>query len=157
MTKEITKSIILQEIQDKLKLREFAPANFLFDETVVPVYNIERHLEEWTTKEKTVSITAANSFIFYTVPQNERWHLRAYWVLFLMTGAIKATGILVQRKKYPITFYLDLTKGQEVTYLVNLPNPVVLEPGDQLQAYIDTYVSTQDLRLYIDYMREEIR
>ena len=46
MTKEITKSFILQQIQDKFRLREFTAENFLFSETVIPIYNVENHLEE---------------------------------------------------------------------------------------------------------------
>jgi len=158
MTKEITKAIVLQEMQDKFKLREFEPAKFLFNETVVPVYNIEAHLETWMVAESTVSITSATSFVFFTVPQNERWLLRAYALIFGATGAIKASGLLVYRTTAPtIAMYLDLTKGQEISYLRTMETTVPLNAGDTLRVLIDTYVSTQDLRVRIDYMKEEIR
>ena len=158
MTKEITKAYILQQLQDKFKLREFEPGNFLFSETVIPVYNIEPHLSTWEVKEKTVNITSADSFTFFTVPFNERWTLRAYQLIFQMTGAIKASGLLVShRPTDPDYIYLDLKKGQEVSYLVNLPQHVVLDPENMLKVLIDTYVSPQDLIVRVDVKREEIR
>ena len=159
MTKEITKSIILQEIQDKLKLREFEPDNFLFSETVIPTYNIEQHLLHWEVLVETVSITSATNFLFFTVPDNERWTLRAYSLYYGMTGAIKGTGLyMINRPGGNTTsFFLDLKKNQEVSYLVNLPFPVVIDAGTELRYLIDTYVTTQDLTVRCDVMREEIR
>ena len=158
MTKEITKAIILQEIQDKLKLREFEPANFLFDETVVPVYNIESHLAAWVVETQTVSITSADAFLFFTVPQTERWTLRAYMLIFGMTGAHKASGVYIAHRPAPSGYiYLDLKKGQDVSYLVNLPVPVLLGPNTRLYVLIDDYTSTQSLDIKIDVLKEEIR
>jgi hypothetical protein len=160
MTKEITKAIIMQEIRDKFRLREFAPAKFLFDETVVPVYNIEPHLLRWEVLEKTVSITSAAGFVFWTVPQTERWLLRGYTVTFGMTGAIKGTGLYISNRPPPTAgnaIFLDMIKGQEVSYLVTLATPVVLDPGNAIRYLIDTYVSTQDLIIHIDVQKEEIQ
>ena len=158
MTKEITKANILQEMQDKFRLREFAPSKFLFDETVVPVYEIEQHSQDWIAKEATVSITSAAAFTFFSVPINERWYLRSYTLIFGATGPHKASGMFIGRRDYPtIPLYLDLTKGQEVSYLTVLPHLAVLNQGDLLRVLIDTYVSTQDLTVHIDYRREEIR
>ena len=158
MTKEITKAFILQQLQDKFKLREFEPGKFLFSETVLPVYNVEPHLSTWEVLETTVSITSAAAFNFFIVPDNERWTLRAYQLLFGMTGAIKASGLLIShRPTYLDSIYLDLKKGQEVSYLVNLPQLVVLQPGNTLRVLIDTYVTTQDLTVHVDIKREEIR
>ena len=158
MTKEITKAIILQEIQDKFGLREFEPANFLFDEKVVPIYNVGQHLITAATQTKAISITSASGFLFYTVPQNEKWSLRSYELIFGSTGPHKATGLYISRKDTPgPTIYLDMKKGQEVSYLVNLPTLVTLRPGDGISVYFDTYVSTQNLSVVIDYTREIIR
>ena len=158
MTKEITKANILQEMQDKFKLREFESVKFLFEETVVPVYNIEQHLEKWEVDVKTVSITSASSFEFFEVPANERWKLRSYFVVYLATGAIKGSGLFIDKRPCPGCFiYLDLVKGQEVSYIVNLPQLVTLNPGNKLEYLIDTYVSTQNLQIFIDVMKEEIR
>ena len=158
MTKEITKANILQEIQDKFKLRELMPEKFSFSEMVIPVYDIESHLGKWDTETKTVSITSIAGFTFFTVPANERWFLRAYQLVFGATGAIKATGVLIiNRAGAGDYIYLDMVKGQEVSYVINLPNPVLLNPGNRLQIYIDTYVSTQNLSLIIDVLKEEIR
>ena len=158
MTKEITKAFIIQQIEDKFKLRDFEPEKFLFSETVIPVYNIEPHLSAWEVKASTVNITSAEAYTFFTVPDTERWTLRSYQLLFQATGAIKASGLLVSHR--PLTadsIYLDLKKGQEVSYLVNLPQLVVLQPGNLLRVLIDTYVSPQDLIVRIDVKREEIR
>ena len=158
MTKEITKAYILQQLQDRFKLREFEAAAFLFDETVVPTYNIGPHLGRFEVKHATVSITSATGFAFFTVPQTERWTLRAYQVIYGMTGAIKGTGLYAIWRPGAVDYiYFDMTKGQEVSYLINLPVPVVLESSTRLFYNIDTYVSTQDLTIDIDVMVEEIR
>ena len=158
MTKEITKAIILQEIQDKLKLREFIPASFLFDETVVPVYNVEQHLVVPAIKYAERSIIAGGmGFDFFTVPNDEKWTLNKYDVVFMASGAYSVTGAYIKRFTGADNIYLDMTLGQTVSYHVNLPCPLVLYPGDAINIYIDGYTSTANLRLYIDVMKEEIR
>ena len=159
MTKEITKAKILQEIQDKFGLREFEAAKFLFDETVVPVYNIEGHLGVWSVDSATKSITSATDFIFFAVPEGERWLLRAYMIIFGATGAHKGSGLYMGYRPYPgiNIMYLDLKKGQDVSYLVNLPAAVELAPKTQLKYLIDDYTSTQTLTIYIDVLKEKIR
>ena len=158
MSKEITKAFILQQLQDKFKLRELEPEIFRFSEQVIPVYDIEQHLMTWEVVESTVSITSAASFVFFTVPDNERWTVRAYMLVFGMTGAHKATGVYIcYRPGNTDCIYLDLKKGQEVTYLVNLPVPAVLQPNNRVNVVFDTYVSTQDLTLRMDVLKEEIR
>jgi hypothetical protein len=158
MTKEITKAYIVQQIEDKLKLRDLEPERFTFSERVIPVYNIEPHLSTWKVKYTTVNITSATSFKFFTVPQNERWTLRAYHVVYLMTGAIKGSGLFIGDRPGAGDFiYLDLKKGQEVSYLITLGVPVVIEAGSTLNYLIDTYVSSQNLAVYIDVLVEEIR
>ena len=159
MTKEITKAVILQEIQDKFKLREFASAKFLFDETVVPVYEIRGHLQSWRSRHAQLSVTAAGSFSFFTVPTTERWTLRSYSVIF-MTGVYTVAGIYILRnlRGGSTDFsYLDLEAAQSTSYLTALPAPTVLEPGDDLRVNVDGYTSTGNLQLHIDYMKEEIR
>ena len=157
MSKEITKAIILQEIQDKFKMREFEPAPFLFDETVVPTYDIRSHLGRWETKYASTSITSAAGFAFFTVPAYEQWFLRRYDIIFMGAGAIKVTGLYVKRAESEEACYLDMKKEQDVSYHIDLIEPVFLHPGDKIYVLIDTYVSTQDLRVYIDYLREQIR
>ena len=157
MTKEITKSIILQEITDKFKLREFAPANFLFDETVVPVYNVEQHLEEWWQKYRTESITATGGQHYFSVAQDERWHLKRYDVVF-MTGAFTIAGIYITRSNRDPSdayIYLDLTAAQNTSYHVN--TDVILNRGDTISANVDGYTTTGNLRLYIDFEKETVR
>jgi len=158
MTKEITKARVLQEIQDKFKLREFEHTPFLFSETVTPVYSMEPHLEVWEHEYKRISITSAASFTFFVVPQTEKWHIRAYSVIFLGSGAIKITGVYVSRKATPTrTIYLDMKESQIISYVINLPQVCVLQPGDVVAILCDDYTSTQSLDLYLDVMKEEIR
>ena len=157
MTKEITKAIILQEIQDKLKLRELEPEIFSFGERVVPIYNIEPHLGSWETISETVSITSAAIFNFFTVPQHQVWTLRAYQIMF-MTGAYAITGMyIINRPSSSLSIYLDLKAGQNASYLVNLPIAVRLQPGNTLAVLVDSYTSTGDLRINIDVKKEDIR
>jgi len=158
MTKEITKAIILQQIQDKMKLRDFEPAKFLFDETVVPTLDIGIELQKPKAKLQTVSVTSMGGKNFYTVPQNEKWYLHTYNVVFMAAGAYKVTGVYLTRTEYPTNaVYLDMVEGQTVSYAVHLPLAVPLFSGDILSVMVDEYTSTADLRLYIDYLVEEIR
>ena len=159
MTKEITKSIILQEIQDKLKLREFESAKFLLDETVVPVYDIGYHLGKRFIEMKTVSITAGpDAYVYFTVPENERWAFSNYNITFV-TGVYGVTGLFITRASSGAGafLYLDQKLGQTSSYPVNLGMDVVLDAGDNISIFVDAYTSTGDLRLGIDVTKEEIR
>jgi len=157
MTKEITKAIILQEMQDKLKLREFDPAAFLFDETVVPVYEIAPHLLKTVVKSKTLSITSGpDPYMFFEVSGTERWHISGYNVIFI-TGSYKVAGMLLYRKMIADYFYIDLTKNQTVSYAVNLPKELVVNPGEKIFLYVDDYTSTGNLELRLDVKVEELR
>ena len=159
MTKEITKAFILQQIQDKFKLREDIPERFLFGETVIPTYNVEQHLLSWEVKRVAISITSADSFVAFTVPDNERWTLRAYTIIYLAPGAHTGTGMHISARPPGVAWaiYLDMKKGQDVSYLVTLPAPVVLDPGNVLGYLIDTYTMTQSIFVYIDVQVEVIR
>ena len=159
MTKEITKAYILQEIQDKFKLRDFEPETFRFDEKVVPTYEIGKHLLSMETSISTASVSSAAAFPLYVVPQTERWFLHRYTAVFTGAGAIKTAGISLARAKsgHAHHLYLDLTKNQTMSYAVNLPYPVELESGDKLYVVCDDYTSTQNFILYIDYTKETIR
>jgi len=160
MSKEITKTNILQAIQDKFKLRDLEPERFVFQETVVPVYDIDQHLREFTNNWIEKSITSGpGGFNFMKVPPTERWFLRAYNVVFMAAGAYTVTGLYILRNKGISggMTYIDMTEGQTVSYAVNLPQLIPLDPGDYLYIYIDSYTSTAGLRLYIDYMKETIR
>jgi len=160
MTKEITKANILQEIEDKFKLRELEAERFAFSELVIPIYDVGNHLIRPRTEYVEKSITSATAFLFFTVPQNERWYLRGYNVVFLAAGAYTVTGLYVNRvNRSPSDayIYLDMVEGQTVSYAKNLPTPVRLNPGDKLSLLIDSYTSTASLRLHIDFTVEEIR
>ena len=158
MTKEITKAFILAQMEDKFGLRELIPERFSFSETVVPVYQVEQHVEHYLSGMSEVSITATGGYVFFTVPHDEKWILSRFNPVFIGISTIKITGIYIKREETP-TFivYLDMVKGQDVSYAYNLPQPVVLVPKDEIKITVDTYVSTQNLRLYIDYMMEKIR
>ena len=158
MTKEITKSIILQQIQDKFKLRDFEPANFLFDETVIPVYDIGPHLYNRHVMMKTMSVTAGPAgILFFTVPMDERWTFTNYNVTF-MTGVFTVTGLYIHRTATGTeSIYLDQVLGRTGSYAINVASPIVLDAGDKVWMYIDGYTSTGDLRLTIDVMKETIR
>ena len=156
MTKEITKARIIQEIQDKFKLREFSPEKFLFNETVVPIYNVEPHLGKWEIKRKTTSITSISYPTFFTVPESEKWTIRAYQPTF-MTGSYSIAGVLVGRPDATTYIYLDLKAAQNVSYVVNLPVPVIVQPGEVIFVNVDGYTTTGDLLLHMDVMVEEIR
>ena len=158
MTKEITKSIILQQIQDKFKLREFEASPFLFSEIVSPVYNIEEHLKNFKESYQTVSITGIAAYTFFTVPDDEKWVLSRYDVVFMATSVYTVAGVFTQRTTDGSKYcYLDLAAAQSVSYHVSLPFPISLVPGNKLRISIDGYTSTADLRMYIDYIVEKIR
>ena len=76
MSKEITKASILQEIQNKFKLRDFEPEKFLFSEMVTPTYDIGDHVKHWESERCREQITANGVTIMCTVPENERWRVR---------------------------------------------------------------------------------
>ena len=160
MTKEITKAIILQEVQDKFKLRDFEPAKFLFDETVVPIYNVDQHLGTWWNKYVQVSITGTGPITCFYVPSTEKWRLSRYDVVFMGAGAYTVAGVYVRRLNRDPNdafVYLNLTAAQTVSYHVELPRDVILQPNDQIAVNIDGYTTTQNLRLYVDVMTEEVR
>jgi len=159
MTKEVTKAIILQELQDKFKLREYAPSPFLFDETVVPTYDIGRHLVRGYTDLASIGITSTGGTVFYTVPDTEIWSLNLYDVIFV-TGVYTIAGVYINRRNKSgvnASVYLDLTAAQSVSYHVTLPVPILLFPGDTLMINVDGYTSSGNLRLIIDVCKEEIR
>ena len=160
MTKEITKAFILQQIQDKFKLRDYEHEKFVFSETVIPTYNIEQHLVDYSAAYKTVSITSGSSgYEFFLIPENERWALATYNVVFI-TGVYGVTGLYIVRAKRThdgAMAYLDMTAGQTTSYAKHLPQPVILDAGDRVYLYVDSWTSIGDLRLYIDYTRVVIR
>ena len=158
MTKEITLARIIQEITDKFKLRELEPEIFQFSEKVLPIYDIGSHLLKPSIQTKPVSITAGPAgYLFYTVPETEKWRFNAYNVIFMASGAYTVTGLYIQRVGSAHVVYYDMTAGQSVSYAVVLTFPVVLFPGDAIYVYVDSYTSTAELRLYVDLTKEEIR
>ena len=159
MSKEITKAFILQEMQDKFKLRELEPEVFSFSETVIPVYNVEQHLEEWKADFIERSITGTGAEAFFVVPDDEKWSLWRYDVIFMGAGAYTVAGMYTRRRKDAVTdfCYLDLGAAKSASYHIELSVPVVLMPGDFLAVNIDGYTSTQNLRVYIDYLMEKVR
>ena len=158
MTKEITKAIILQEIQNKFKLRELSPEIFRFSEEVIPVYGVEPHLGKWSLIEKTLNITSAIGRYFFGVPDNEQWTLRGYTLIFLgAANAIKVAGVYITRGDSDVFTYLDLEKNQAVSYRVNLPVPVTLHDPDAVWVNVDEYTSTVDLQLILDVKVEVLK
>jgi len=156
MSKEITKSIVLQQLQDRLKLRDYETAKFLFDETVVPTFDIREELQQHQLNVASVNVIAAGNVFLFRVPFTERWTLERYDVVFMGAGAYTVAGVNINRGGVD-SVYLDLTAAQTVSYHVELPKPVVLGPLDELWINIDGYTSPQFVRLYIDYIMEEIR
>lgn len=157
MSKEITKANILQEIQDKFKMRELTPEIFRFSEEVLPIYDIGPHLMKPEVKTTIVSITSADSFLFYIVPDTERWHLHGYNVIF-MTGDYTVAGVIVSRFSILTDwFYLDLEAAQAASYIHVLPKDVVLSPGHKIYVNVDGYTNSGNLDLRLDVTVEEIR
>jgi len=156
MTKEITKAIILQAIQDKMKLREFAPSPFLFDETVVPVYNIGEHFRKVERLTVTQVINSTGARKFWDIPETQQWELHRYNVLFL-TGSFTIAGLFLGRPADPDYVYLDLKAAQNVSYANDLPKPAILRAGDSIWINVDGYTSTGNLMVIADVIKEEIR
>ena len=157
MTKEITKAIILQQLQDRLKLREFDPAKFLLDETVVPTFDIRGELEVSTLAQNTKNITATGASGFFIVPQNERWRLTRYDVVF-MTGAFTVAGMYWRKGDSVDNFvYLDLKAAQDTSYHITVNPAVVMPPNSFLNVNVDGFTSAGSLRVYIEYIKEELR
>ena len=156
MSKEITKARILQEIQDKFKLRELLPATFTFDETVVPTYDIGQHLLSPTVVSKTVSVSTIGAITVHTVPAGEKWHLHTYNVIF-MTGAFTIAGVMIYRPLAVDWIYLDMSAAMSVSYANDLPKDVLLFPGEDLAINVDGYTSTGDIQLRLSVTKEEIR
>ena len=158
MTKEITKAFIMQQLQNRFKLRDLTPEIFRFSEEVIPTYDIGHEVDIPKAELGAVSVTSATSYEFFVVPEDEKWSLGTYNVIFMATGAYKVSGVFIIRANYPTNaVYLDLVKGQTVSYALHLPYPVILFPGDSLSVLVDDYTSTAILRLYIDYIMEKIR
>jgi len=158
MTKEITKTIILQQLQDRMGLREFAPAPFLFDETVIPTFDIGGEFQTIEIEYEQVSITEAGAALFFSVPEDEAWRLTRYTVVFMGAGAYTVSGVYWRKLGEPENFmYLDLTAAQSTSYHVNIIHPPRLPPRAYLYVNVDGYTSTQNLRLYIEYIKETIR
>ena len=158
MTKEITKSYILQQIQDKFKLRELVPEVFSFQETVVPVYHVEPHLTKWEIKREVNAISGTGASVFFQVPGNETWILRSYTVEFLGVPTIKLAGAYIQRgcdvNHY---IYLDLEKNQILSYVNILPEAIHIDSGDQIFLNVDDFTSGMSIAMKIDVKVEEVR
>ena len=160
MTKEITKAYILQQLEDKMGLREFTASPFLFDETVIPVYNIEQHLQRQWNGYVEVSVSATGGISLVTIPQQQRRTVARYDIVFMGVSTCTVAGVYVKRINRSPTdayTYLDLTAAQTVSYHIELPTPVVMEAGDQFCITIDGYTSPMNIRFYYDYIREDIR
>ena len=164
MTKEITKAYILQELQDKFKLRDLVPAKFTFEESVVPIYDIGNHIKYRTAQFHDEEITSIGSVVFFTVPDNEKWELERYDVVFHGVPSFTIAGVFIIRASQQggnvsgsAYNYLDLEAAQNASYIRALPFPVDLAPGDTLSVNIDGFTSALHLRLYLDYVMEEIR
>ena len=158
MTKEITKAFILQQIEERFKLRDLIPEKFTFLESVMPTYNIEGHLKTWMTLSKTISVTGTGPKTIFSVPYTERRCLTGYTVVFMAAGAYTLAGVYIARKNdVSIFIYLDLGAAKTISYTVNLPKPLILDSGDKLALNVDGYTSTADVMVNCDYVAETIR
>ena len=161
MTKEITKAYILQQLEDKMGLREFTASPFLFDETVIPVYNIEQHLQQQWSGYIEVSIIDTGGVLLLSVPADQRQTFARYDVVFMGISTCTVAGVYVKRRSghnpTGSFTYLDLTAAQTVSYHIDLHTPVMMDPDDKLYISIDGYTSPMNIRFYYDYIREDIR
>ena len=158
MTKEITKAIIIQQMVDKFGLRALESEIFRLSEQVIPIYNIEQHLQTWKTEYLISTVASTGAKLLYVVPDDEIWYLSGYDVVFMAAGAYTVSGVYISRKSSIAVFhYLDLTAGQTISYSKDLPKLETLQAGDRIYINVDGYTSTADLRLYINYMMEKIR
>ena len=158
MTKEITRANILQEIQDKFKLREWEAERFLFSETVIPMYDIEPHLLSWEVTATNKTVSGTGGVLYHTIPDNEKWALNGYDVIFV-SGSYTVAGVYITRKKTGVSnfHYLDLAAAQSISYTKNLNFPIALAPGDKIYINIDGYTSTGSLQLRTDIAKETLR
>ena len=156
MTKEITKAYIIQELGDRFKLREFEPEPFTLSEQVVPIYDVENHLQKIERLTKTVSITSSGAVYIFGVPENERWYLQRYNVIF-MTGVYTIAGAFVGRHSFTEYTYLDLALAVAASYTNDLSKAVRMDASDTFNVNIDGYTSTGDLLIIAEVIKEEIR
>ena len=156
MTKEITKAFILQEIQDKFRLRDLKPAKFEFSETVIPVYDVAQHLIKRSISRMNIAITELGAMTILTVPDNMRYTIFGYTVVFV-SGDYTVAGCYIERGDPTLFVYLDLTAARAVSYTVDLPKPVILESGHKMRINIDGYTSSGTMYVYTDRVKEEIR
>jgi len=158
MTKEITKSIVLQQLQDRMGLREFTPAPFLFDETVVPTFDIGGELRTTELDFAEKNVTGTGGVLFFIVPKNEKWTIKRYDVVFMGAGAYTVSGVYWRKFSDATRFvYLDMTAAQTTSYHVEMIQPPVVPASSNIYINVDGYTSTQYLRLYIEYIKETIR
>lgn len=155
---EITKSIILQQLQDKFALREWIPERFSFLETVIPVYQIEQHLREWITADSgAISISSTTDFMTFTVPANERWYIRTYTGIFA-TGNYNIGAVKLNRANSDTTMYLEIEEHLNgLSWVHEFPVPLVVVAGDKLVVTCSGHTTTGNFKLYIDYDKEMVR
>ena len=145
MTKEITKVDIIQQIQDKFKLREFETSSFLFSEKVVPTYDIGQHVKQWALHRDRIEITGNGGAYFPDVPQTEQWRIRRI-TLIHETGAnfditqfaYYATGEI----SFDYLFYDTTTPIASGTVKIfQLPQDLILSHGMRFFITIANFVA----------------
>jgi len=145
MTKEITKANIIQEIQNKFQLREFTPAQFLFDETVVPTYDMGQHVKAWDMSRGRVAVSANGTLIPYAVPETEQWRIRRLSLINETGGNFDVDQIFTYHPSVPtaITYVFYNTAspiGTGTVKIFEFPQDIPMSPGEHVMINISNYV-----------------
>ena len=140
MTKEITKSIILQEMQDKFQLRDFESARFLFDETVIPTYDVGAHVKHWTVTRDRQVVSGNGALFFHVVPYDERWRVRKIDVYSETGGNFDIDQIFIATAgtEYQYLFFNTAAPIANGTVnMFNLPQDIAMQRSMLYTVYIN--------------------
>jgi len=151
--KKCNKALLLQELIEKFDLQQWEYEPLLFAETIIPVYDIHTHLERWTGKSESITITGNGIKNIHTCPKDERWHIRR-WGLFQVGGDFTWDDLQVDRNgvSVPIRHF---DTGQ--TFTIYEPyQDLILEANHILQVEI-AYTAEGDLYSFLDVKVEKIR
>lgn len=144
----------MQELVEKFELQQYEKSPFLFGETIIPTYDIGKHLEKWVAKDSGQSITGVGYYVFYTVPNSERWHIRNITVAGASGSHTFSTIVYQQAGGYWMNLYHT---ADSVHVILNLSQDLVIEPQSILQIYFDGYTSTSTCHMYLNTKVEKIR
>ena len=144
MTKEITKAIILQQIQEKFGLRELESEIFRFSEMVIPIYDIGMHVKNWDLQRYREEITGNGSLHFITVPDNERWKMRRIIVVAEAGGTYNIAIIYIYHPSHSTDnnyiFYNTVAPIAAGTVTIfEFPQDIPVEEGDNIDINISGF------------------